>query len=71
MSTITLNPLPSGVSNKTLAELVRDARNREAVLQAVIERFQQRYQSSHLIIRAYPTFLITSMTLTGAFKSLN
>ncbi|MCS6847920.1 MAG: hypothetical protein RMN52_09415 [Anaerolineae bacterium] len=39
MSTIALNPLPSGVSSKMLAELVRDARNREAVLQAVIERF--------------------------------
>ncbi|BCX03652.1 MAG: hypothetical protein KatS3mg053_1590 [Candidatus Roseilinea sp.] len=36
MSTIALNQLPSGVSNKTLAELVRDTRNREAVLQAVI-----------------------------------
>jgi len=46
MSGIALSTLPSGISREVLVQLLDDLRNREAVLQAVIRRFEQRYGES-------------------------
>ena len=35
--------LPPGVSHEALARLLEDARTREAILQAMVRRFEQRY----------------------------
>ncbi len=46
MSEVALGALPSSISPQTLARLLDDMHNREAVLQAVIRRFEQRYGDS-------------------------
>jgi hypothetical protein len=39
-----VNTLPTGISQETLARLAREAQDREAVLQSIVQRFEQRYQ---------------------------
>jgi len=46
MSEVALRGLPSSVSRETLISLLDDVRNREAVLQAMIRRFEQHYGDS-------------------------
>jgi len=46
MSGIALSTLPSGVSHEMLVQLLDELRSREAILQAMIQRFEQRYDGS-------------------------
>jgi len=46
MSEVALHALPSSVSRETLTPLLDDVRSREAVLQAIIRRFEQHYGDS-------------------------
>jgi len=46
MSEVALRTFPSDISNETLSRLLDDIHNREALLQAMIRRFEQHYRDS-------------------------
>jgi hypothetical protein len=46
MSEVALRTLPPNVPRETLPSLLADVRNREAVLQAMIRRFERQYGDS-------------------------
>lgn len=46
MSEVALRALPSSIPREALTPLLDDVRNREAVLQAMIRRFEQHYGDS-------------------------
>jgi hypothetical protein len=46
MSEVALRILPPSVPRETLLSLLADVRNREAVLQAIIRRFERLYSDS-------------------------
>jgi hypothetical protein len=46
MSKVALRTLPSGTSRETLSRLLDDMHNREAILQAMIRRFERHYGDS-------------------------
>ncbi len=52
MSTIAPSTLPSGISQKMLAQLVEELHSREMVLQAMIQRFEEHYGGSLEVLEA-------------------
>ena len=46
MSEVALRALPSSIPHEALTPLLDDVLNREAILQAMIRRFEQRYGDS-------------------------
>ncbi len=52
MSQVISHALPSGISRETLTRLLEDTRNREALLQATIQRFAGRYGGSLEMLEA-------------------
>ncbi|HDN79241.1 MAG: hypothetical protein DRI61_03985 [Chloroflexi bacterium] len=43
MSQASVQPLPLRISSETMNRLLEEMRNREALLQAIIKRYEQRY----------------------------
>lgn len=52
MSEVAWRTLPSDISRETLAQLVDDIHNREAILQAMLQRFEHRYGGSLEVVEA-------------------
>jgi hypothetical protein len=46
MAEVAWRALPAGISSETLTRLLDDVHSREAVLQAMVQRFEQRYGAS-------------------------
>ena len=43
---VVLRAFPPGITQETLTQLLEDTRNREELLQNIIRRFEQRYNTS-------------------------
>ncbi|MBM3129363.1 MAG: hypothetical protein FJ009_12155 [Chloroflexi bacterium] len=46
MDQVIQSTLPAGISQATLTRWLSDAQNREALLQSVVQRFEQRHKQS-------------------------